>query len=192
MCEAKTSRILSCLFNSINLLHVFFTGCFDMCPYGLRQSIRCPKKYGETITERKYVLVPRSDLDVAFDGADSQKPLHQRYIRNAAVLPEPAPRHADDKATPCGVSQCQPGPLLIHGFTVAEYQCTYHAVVDPLLFTPCGKPRTYSLELGRHVKEHLFAELAYPTLQISEGPNGEVGVTERFCVLRPPPVIDVD
>lgn len=164
------------------------------CPYGLRQSIRCPKKYGETIKERKCVLVPRFDLDVAFEqnGADSQKPLHQRYIKNAAVLPEPALHHTDHKKMPSGVSKSLTGPLLIHGFTVAEYQDTYHAVVDPLLFTACGKPRTYSLELGRRIKEHLFAELAYPTLQLSEGLNGEVGVMERFCVLRPPPVIDID
>lgn len=191
------------MFNSVKVAAVEKFSCFyrllrfavnEMCPYGLRQSIRCPKKYGETIKERKYVLVPRFDLDVAFEqnGADSQKPLHERYIRNAAVLPEPALHHTDDKKIPSGVLKCQTGPLLIHGFTVAEYQYTYHTVVDPLLFTPCGEPRTYSLELGRRIKEHLFAELAYPTLQISERPNGEVAVMERFCVLRAPPVIDVD
>lgn len=165
-----------------------------MCPYGLRQSIRCPKKYGETIKERKYMLVPQFDLDVEFErnGADSQKPLHERYIRNAAVLPELTVAHADDKTTPNSFSKCQDGTLMIHGFTVPEYQHTYHTVVDPLLFNPCGKPRIYSLELGRHIKEHLFAELAYPTLQMSEWPNGEVEVMERFCVLRPPPIIDID
>lgn len=140
------------------------------------------------------MLVPRFDSDVAFEqnGARSQQPLHQRYVRNAAVLPELALPRADDEETPGGVSKCQTGPLMIHGFTVPEYQHTYHTVVDPLLFKPCGKPRTYSLELGRRIKEHLFAELSYPTLQMSERPHGEVEVLERFCVLRPPPVIDID
>lgn len=140
------------------------------------------------------MLVPQFDLDIAFEqnGAESQRPPQERYIRNAAVLPEFRPAHTGDKKPPNSASKCQAGTLMIHGFTVPEYQHIYHTVVDPLLFNPCGKPRTYSLELGRRVKEHLFAELAYPTLQMSEQPNGEVEVIERFCVLRPPPVIDMD
>lgn len=167
-----------------------------MCPYGLRQSIRCPKKYGETVKERKYMLVPRFDLDGLVlserNGAGSQKPLHERYIWNAAVVPGLTVTAADHKKTPSSVSKSQSGPLMIHGFTVAEYQHAYHTVVDPLLFDPCGKARPYSLELGRHIKEHLFAELAYPTHQLLEKPNGEVEVMERFCVLRAPPTIDID
>lgn len=169
-----------------------------MRPYGLRQSIRCPKKYGETIKERKYMLVPSYDLDITCEqgDADPQKHLHDRYIRNAAVLP--ALTHnsggdfTPDNRTSSSVSTGQPGPLMIHGFTVPEYQQTYHTVVDPLLFRPGGKLRTYTLEMGCHIKEHLFAELSYPTLQISEQPNGKVEVVERFCVLRPTPFIDID
>lgn len=167
-----------------------------MRPYGLRRSIRCPKKYGETIKERKYMLAPSYDLDLPCEQseADPQKPLHDRYIRNAAVLPD---LHSDGgfatkKRTSSSVSTSQPGPLMIHGFTIPEYQQTYHTVVDPLLFSPCGKLPAYSLELGRHIKEQLFEELAYPTLQISEQPNGKVEVTERFCVLRPTPFIEID
>ena len=81
---------------------------------------------------------------------------------------------------------------MIHGFTVPEYQQTYHSVVDPLLCSPCGQLTAYSLELGRTIKEHLFRELAYPTLQFSEQPNGKVEVMERFCVLRPTPFIEID
>lgn len=167
-----------------------------MRPYGLRRSIRCPKKYGETIKERKYMLAPSYDLDLACEQseADPQKPLHDRYIRNAAVLPD---LHSDGgfttkKRTSSSMSTSQPGPLMIHGFTIPEYQQTYHTVVDPLLFSPRGKLTAYGLELGRHIKEQLFEELAYPTLQISEQPNGKVEVTERFCVLRPTPFIEID
>lgn len=170
-----------------------------MCPYGLRQSIRCPKKYGETIKQRKYMLVRSYDLDPECEQseADPHKPLHDRYIRNAAVLPDLKLLHSEGafkpkKRTSSSVPTSQPGPLMIHGFTVPEYQQMYHTVVDPLLFSLCGNLTAYSLELGRHIKEHLFEELAFPTHQISEQPNGKVEVTERFCVLRPTPFIEID
>ncbi|XP_042342071.1 uncharacterized protein C22orf31-like [Plectropomus leopardus] len=168
-----------------------------MRPYGLRQSIRCPKKYGETIKERKLMSAPYYDLDILCEQskADPQKPLDDRYIRNAAILPEVKLPHSvptTEQKTSGSVSTSQPGPLMMHGFTVPEYQQTYHLVVDPLLFRPCGQLAAYGLELGRNIKEHLFKELAYPTLQISEQQNGKVEVMERFCVLRPTPFIDVD
>ncbi|XP_059186893.1 uncharacterized protein C22orf31-like [Centropristis striata] len=170
-----------------------------MRPYVLRQSIRCPKKYGETIKERTYNLAPSYDLDFECEPseADPQKPLADRYIRNAAALPDLKLPHSDgalisEERSSSSVSIIQPGPLMIHGFTVPEYQKTYHSVVDPLLFGPCGKLAAYSLKLGRNIKEHLFKELAYPTLQISEQPNGKVEVVERFCVLRSTPFIDID
>ncbi|KAL6116190.1 uncharacterized protein ACO6RY_00864 [Pungitius sinensis] len=170
-----------------------------MRPYGLRQSIRCPKKYGETIKERNYTLAPSYDLDLLCEPskADPQKPLDDRYIRNVAVLPDFKPPHSDgglaaEEKPPSSLSVSQPEPLVIHGFTVPEYQRTYHSVVDPLLLTPCGKLAAYSLELGRNIKEHLFEELAYPTLQISEQPNGKMELMERFCVLRPTPFIAIE
>lgn len=166
-----------------------------MRPYGLRQSIRCPKKYGETVKERRYIPAPTSDLDLVCDQSelDPRKPLDDRHIKNAALLPDltlPCTDRALD-ITDKTINSHQ-GPLLIHGFTVAEYQQTYHSVVDPLLYRSSGKLTSYSLELGRNIKEHLFEELGYPTLQISEHRNGEVEVLERFCVLRPTPFIDID
>lgn len=170
-----------------------------MRPYGLRQSIRCPKKYGETVKERKYMLAPHFDSDFACEQseADPQKPVHDRYIRNAAALPDLKPLHNDgaftpEKRTSSSISTSQPGPLMIHGFTIPEYQQMYHTLVDPLLRSPSGKLTAYSLELGRDIKERLFEELSYPTLQISEQPNGKVEVMERFCVLRPTPFIEID
>lgn len=169
-----------------------------MRSYGLRQSIRCPKKYGETIKERKYMLAPRHDLDFISEQneEDPQKALDDKYITNAAVLPDLKVALSDlacstEGRTTSSESSGETGPL-IHGFTVPEYQLTYHSVVDPLLFSPSGKPAAYSLELGRNIKEHLFRELAYPTLHISEHPKGKVEVMERFCVLRSTPFIDID
>lgn len=170
-----------------------------MRPYDLRRSIRCPRKYGETIKERKYMLAPSYDLDLMCEQseADPQKPLDDRYKRNAAVLPDLKLSHSDgalttEERTSSRLLTSQPGPLMIHGFTVPEYQQKYHSVVDPLLFSPCGKLTAYSLELGCHVKDYLFKELVYPMLQISEQPDGRVEVQERFCVLRPTPFIDID
>lgn len=163
-----------------------------MRPYDLRQSIRCPKKYGETIKERQCMLAPRYKSDIMCEQreVDQQKPLDSRYIRNAAVIPDLNLPHR----TRCvsNEEKTSSGDLMMHGFTVPDYQQTYHSVVDPLLLSPSGQRTAYSLKLGHTIKEHLFEELAYPKLQVSEHPNGKVEVTERFCVLRPTPYIDVD
>nr|XP_043888531.1 uncharacterized protein C22orf31-like [Solea senegalensis] len=171
-----------------------------MRPYGLRRSIRCPKKYGEAIKERTSMLAPSQDLDLVSEQSEAhpqKKTLDDKYIRNAAVVPDlkqtcdEEALSTEDKTCSCA-STSQPCSLMIHGFTVPEYQQMYHSVVDPLLLSHCGKLTAYSLQLGRNIKEQLFTELAYPTLQISEQPNGRVEVMERFCVLRPTPFIDVD
>ena len=126
--------------------------------------------------------------------ANLPKPTAERFSRNAASLPDlepsqgsPAARAAQEVWTLTTNGQATE-PLVIHGYTVPEYQLAYHSVVDSLL--PRGE--TYSLELGRTIKEHLFEELAYPTLHISEQPDGRMEVVECFCVLRPTPHIAVD
>lgn len=144
------------------------------------------------------MLAPYDGLDFVREQseAEPERSLDDRYIKNAAALPDLKKPHSDtalsteDKNT-SSLSTAQPGPL-IHGFTVPEYQQTYHSVVDPLLFSPSGQMTAYSLQLGCIIKEHLFAELAYPTLQISQMPNGKVEVMERFCVLRPTPFININ
>lgn len=190
-CDSLVSQLKKCL----SFENIFQWS--EMRPYGLRQSIRCPKKYGETITKRKYMLAPSYDAetDCEQNGVDSQRPLQDRYIRNAAILPDlrsDGVQPVKERTFARCVLTAQSQPLMIHGFSTPEYRQTYHAVVDPLLLSAGGRPVTYSLELGRLIKEHLFEELAYPTLQILEESSGKVEVTERFCVLRPAPLIDVD
>ncbi|XP_012732808.2 uncharacterized protein C22orf31 [Fundulus heteroclitus] len=163
-----------------------------MRPYELRQSIRCPKKYGETIKERNFLLAPPFDLELMFQERDPQRPLDERYIRNAAVLPGLSDRPRGRQPA-VGTEERSPGgELMIHGYSVEDFQRTYHSVVDPLLYRPCGKLRPYSQELGFTIKGRLLEELAYPTLEMSQSPDGKVEVKERFCVLRPTPYIDVD
>ncbi|XP_056467138.1 uncharacterized protein LOC130405873 isoform X1 [Gadus chalcogrammus] len=170
----------------------------EMCPYGLRRSIRCPKKYGDAIKERPDMLSVTCDLDPLLvppqRKANIPRPTAERFSRNAAVLPDV--RHSQGSPT-AEAAREEPTlttngrttePLVIHGYAVPEYQLAYHSVVDSLL--PPGQ--TYSLELGRTIKEHLFEELAYPTLHISEQADGRMEVVERFCVLRPTPYIAVD
>lgn len=148
-------------------------------------------------------MAPKTDfgLDVWNEQKDADRvprELDERYNRNAAILPDLHVTLNDQgQSDICsnGVvtyeSDPKSGPLMIHGFTVAEYQHMYHLVVDPLLLSPCGKPRTYNLELGRTIKEHLFTELAYPMLQMFES-QGTVNVVERFCLLRTTPSMDID
>lgn len=158
--------------------------------YALRQSVRCPKKYGNTILERKLTLAPSYDLEPACEQIDLSRPLDMRYKKNAAVIPDIFPSCSSSVVT--REESISISPVEIHGFSVADYQQVYHAVVDPLLFSPSGKPRAYSLELGRTIKENLFQELSYPLLQSTENSNEKVEVTEKFCLLRPTPRIDVD
>nr|XP_057936292.1 uncharacterized protein C22orf31-like [Doryrhamphus excisus]XP_057936294.1 uncharacterized protein C22orf31-like [Doryrhamphus excisus] len=183
---------------TLQMLFVKQDAACEMSSYGLRRRIRGPKKYGETTKERIHMLAP-SHLDVLSEQKEvdcAERKLDDRYIRNAAIVPElyvTFREKAQSDSNSVSVHQPDPGPsLTIHGFTVAEYQQMYHSVVDPLLLSPSGKLKTYSVELGRAIKEHLFTELAYPTIQISEQSTGKVEVLERFCLLRSTPHIDVD
>lgn len=138
-------------------------------------------------------MAQASDLDLMFEPreTDPNKPIDDRYIKNAALIPD----HSDlppSRETVRKEEKTPSGHLIIHGFTAPDYQQMYHAVVDPLLLRPNGKLAPYSLELGLTIKEHLFQELAYPSLQTSHSPDGKMEVTESFCLLRPTPHIDLD
>lgn len=138
---------------------------------------------------RNHAMAQTSDLDLMFEPreTDPGKPIDDRYVKNAAFIPDLPPRREiirTEERTPGG-------DLRIHGFTAPDYQQVYHTVVDPLL-TPDGKLTPYSLELGLTIKEQLFQELAYPCLQTSHGSDGKVEVTESFCLLRPTPHFNLD
>ncbi|XP_007946182.1 uncharacterized protein C22orf31 homolog [Orycteropus afer afer] len=49
--------------------------------------------------------------------------------------------------------------LTIHGLPTEGYRALYHAVVEPMLWTPSGSPRRYSLELGKAIKQKLWEAL---------------------------------
>ena len=126
-------------------------------------------------------------------------PLDERYIKNAAVLPDlcqpspPATSSAHASSTSGGAPQDE--PLLTHGHTVKEYQAIYHSVVDPMLKTRSGKTRPYSLELGHGIKQRLWEKLFCPTLIETEDADGRVHIFEahRSPTLKSyAPQIDVD
>ncbi|XP_060048605.1 uncharacterized protein C22orf31 homolog isoform X2 [Erinaceus europaeus] len=49
--------------------------------------------------------------------------------------------------------------LTIHGLPTEGYRALYHAVVEPMLWNPWGTPKRYSLELGKAIKQKLWAAL---------------------------------
>ncbi|KAK0137233.1 hypothetical protein N1851_026572 [Merluccius polli] len=93
-----------------------------------------------------------------------EEPLEERYVRNAAVLPDWRPRRSPspDGGSGSGVSRAAEEPLRINGLAVEEYQSLYHSVVDPLLVSATGEPRNYTLALGRRIKEQLWRALYSP------------------------------
>ncbi|XP_057694563.1 uncharacterized protein C22orf31-like [Corythoichthys intestinalis] len=186
--------------NTLQVLFLKQDAAYEMSSYGLRPHIRRPKKYGDATKERSYMLAPKKNLDWWNEDEEAcvQRRLDDRYRRNAAILPDLHVNFGDkaqgdicSKSDLTCESEPETGLLMIHGFTVSEYQNLYHLVVDPLLLSPSGKPYSYSLELGRTIKEHLFTELAYPMLEIFESQE-TVNVVERFCLLRTTPNIDMD
>ncbi|XP_012660689.1 uncharacterized protein C22orf31 homolog [Otolemur garnettii] len=49
--------------------------------------------------------------------------------------------------------------LTIHGLPTEGYRALYRAVVEPMLRTPSGSPKRYSLELGKTIKQKLWEAL---------------------------------
>lgn len=109
------------------------------------------------------------------------EPVEDRYIKNAAVLPDlrPLPPVAPSPAQSSSEPQ-QSEPLLIHGHTVEEYQAIYHSVVDPMMKTKSGNDRPYSLALGRAIKQRLWERLFCPTIVERVDADSRVHITESF------------
>ncbi|XP_034539842.1 uncharacterized protein LOC117812951 isoform X2 [Notolabrus celidotus] len=75
-------------------------------------------------------------------------------------------------------------PLMIHGYTVPEYQQIYHSVVDDMLRYKDGRLRPYSLDLGRRIKQKLWERLNRPAFTETVDENGLVNVNvsyKRLC-----------
>ncbi|KAI3352742.1 hypothetical protein L3Q82_019320, partial [Scortum barcoo] len=83
-------------------------------------------------------------------------------------------------------------PLMIHGYSVEEYQKIYHSVVDEMLKYKSGCPRPYSLQLGRKIKQRLWEKLNRPRFTTEEAEDGRLIITESYGEGVYPPLIDVD
>lgn len=116
-----------------------------------------------------------------------KEPLEERYIQNAAVLPDlrplppaPAPVPSHHSSSNSG-QPSQNKPLKIHGFSVEEYKRIYHSVVDPRMTTRTGHPKPYSLRRGRAIKQQLWKRLSCPSFQETVDADGMVWISESYC-----------
>ncbi|KAL0162036.1 hypothetical protein M9458_041432, partial [Cirrhinus mrigala] len=87
--------------------------------------------------------------------------LEERYIKNAAVLPDVCPAASVSPVTP-----------LCQHEDVQGYQDIYRFVAEPVMKTRCGRRRPYSLELGLNIKQRLWKTLSCPSLVETEQPDG--------------------
>ncbi|XP_034565904.1 uncharacterized protein LOC117831349 isoform X2 [Notolabrus celidotus] len=103
----------------------------------------------------------------------------------SSVAPSPRPSTS--------TSPLQPdSDLRIHNRSVEEYQRIYHEVVDDMLKFKSGRPRPYSLELGRRIKQKLWERLNCPTFTETVDENGLVHGDASHGVGVYPPQYDVD
>uniref|UniRef100_A0A9J7YA81 Uncharacterized protein n=2 Tax=Cyprinus carpio TaxID=7962 RepID=A0A9J7YA81_CYPCA len=90
--------------------------------------------------------------------------LEERYLKNAAVLPDIRPAASVSSVDVCPVPLCQQEePVSIHGCSVQSYQDIYRSV-EPMMETRCGRQHRYSLELGLKIKQRLWETLNCPSL----------------------------
>ncbi|XP_063070039.1 uncharacterized protein LOC134461198 [Engraulis encrasicolus] len=132
-----------------------------------------------------------------------KEPLDERYIKNAAVLPDlhqptpaPAPPQTLTPKPSCSNGPlAQEEPLQIHGYSVEHFKRIYHSVVDPKLTTKSGNPRPYGLEMGRVIKQRMWETFNCPSFVETEDADGRVWISEAYCspnLKRHAPLIDVD
>ncbi|KAL0170561.1 hypothetical protein M9458_035157, partial [Cirrhinus mrigala] len=95
--------------------------------------------------------------------------LEERYLKNAAILPDLRPAASSSSVTP-----------LCQAEDVQGYQDIYHSVAAPVMKTRCGRHRPYSLELGLEIKQHLWETLSCPSLVETEQPDGRILIAESF------------
>ncbi|KAL0188783.1 hypothetical protein M9458_015882 [Cirrhinus mrigala] len=137
--------------------------------------------------------VIRLDHSYSCISAKAPRPrgLEERYLKNAAVLPDICPAASVSSVAPL----CrQEEPVSIHGCSVQGFLDIYHSVAEPMMKTRCGRRRPYSLELGLKIKQRLWETLDCPALVEAVQPDGRVLITESFSTTSRsfPPQIHVD
>ncbi|XP_062412370.1 uncharacterized protein LOC134102308 [Sardina pilchardus] len=126
------------------------------------------------------------------------EPVEERYMKNAAVLPDfrPLPSVAPTSTQSSSLHSAAPSePLMIHGHSVEDYQAIYHTVVDPMLKTKSGNTRQYNIPMARSIKQRLWERMSCPTFEETVDEDGRVHVTESFStptLKSYAPQIDVD
>ncbi|RXN17360.1 putative protein C22orf31-like protein [Labeo rohita] len=123
--------------------------------------------------------VIRLDHSYSCISAKTSRPrgLEERYLKNAAVLPDICPAASVSSVAPL----CQQEePVSIHGCSAQGFLDIYRSVAEPMMKTRCGRRRPYSLELGLKIKQRLWETLNCPALVETEQPDGRVLITESF------------
>ncbi|RXM99985.1 hypothetical protein EOD39_10452 [Acipenser ruthenus] len=176
------------------------------CPWGTPASTRdpfCGQQDVSVSAEVEERCRKEVELQGELEHLRQTEGLEERYIKNAAVIPDLRsreevlePGYSLPLASTAAArhSSGRDVPLQIHGMNVEEYRRVYNAVVEPMLKTSSGSPRRYSLALGRRIKQRLYEALSCPSLQESEYPDRSVGFRESSARghKRDAPTIEVD
>uniref|UniRef100_A0A671K551 Uncharacterized protein n=1 Tax=Sinocyclocheilus anshuiensis TaxID=1608454 RepID=A0A671K551_9TELE len=141
--------------------------------------------------------VIRLDHTYSCISAKARRPkgLEERYMKNAAVLPDIQPAASVSSVDVCRAPlRQQEEPVSIHGHSIQGYQDIYCSVAEPMMKTCCGWHHPYSLELGLKIKQRLWETLSCPSLLEAKQPEGYILITESFSTTSRSfaPRIDVD
>ncbi|XP_050926940.1 uncharacterized protein LOC108876372 [Lates calcarifer] len=120
-----------------------------------------------------------------------RSPISPANLPQVSTLPpRPQPSTADTQPTSTAVHPSS--PVRIHNHSVEDYQKLYHEVVDDMLRYKSGRPRPYSLELGRRIKQKLWERLNHPLISTSANEDRQAHVDVSYGAGVYPPHYDVD
>ncbi|XP_063057671.1 uncharacterized protein LOC134451272 [Engraulis encrasicolus] len=180
------------------------------------QDINIPFEWSSSPREREDMFFPHlDDSSYKAEAAERKRreaalqsslrqlkePLDERYIKNAAVLPDlrqptSAPASIQNlKPSFSNGPQLQEEPLRIHGYNVEDFKRIYHSVVDPKLTTKSGNACRYDLQMGRVIKQRMWEKFNCPSFVETVDADGRVQISESYCspTLKPhAPVFEVD
>ncbi|KAK7909490.1 hypothetical protein WMY93_014174 [Mugilogobius chulae] len=123
-----------------------------------------------------------------------KSPFPRRF--NRAIIPDLVQTQTSSSPQTSALTIDQPSPaapdspLRIHGYTVEEYQDIYHSVVDDIY--PNGRPRPYSLALGRKIKQRLWEKLNRPLVSVIKSVGDPLQYDQVSAKGPFPPFIEVD